>query len=141
MTTQSLYNQLLNEEITKDQFMYTIRRDERLSQWVTNLTSYQDTIKILKNKGVITENVDINKHLNNSGLTSTEKADVAKKIKDMGLTGEGEIKKAIGDFINVKMKNNLGKGFIKENEDIELHLTLTLLLIKWLNKVNQKMKL
>ena len=123
MTTQTLYNQLLNEEITKEQFMYTVRRDERLSQWITNLTSYQDTIKILKNKGAITENVDINKHLSNSGLTSAEKADISKKIKEMGLTGEGEIKKAIGDFINVKVKNNLSKGFIKENENIELHIT------------------
>ena len=121
MTTQTLYNQLLNEEITKEQFMYTVRRDERLSQWITNLTSYQDTIKILKNKGAITENVDINKHLSNSGLTSAEKADISKKIKEMGLTGEGEIKKAIGalelanetgaltDYIN-KLKNDIITG-------------------------------
>jgi arginine repressor len=54
----------------------------------------------LKNKGAITENVDINKHLSNSGLTSAEKADISKKIKEMGLTGEGEIKKEIGDVLS-----------------------------------------
>ncbi len=114
MTTQTLYNQFLKEEITKDQFMYQIRRDERLSQWITPHLSFDDSIKILKNKGVINENTDINKHLEKSGLTSVEKSEVTKKIKDMGLIGDSEIKKAIDGFINTKVKTNLSKGFVKE---------------------------
>ena len=117
MTTQTLYNQFLKEEITKDQFMYQIRRDERLSQWITPHLSFDDSIKILKNKGVINENTDINKHLEKSGLTSVEKSEVTKKIKDMGLIGDSEIKKAIDGFINTKVKTNLSKGFVNENHN------------------------
>ena len=56
MTTQELYLSLLKEETTKNDFMYQIRRDPKLSYCITPLLSYEDSIQILKNKGIITEN-------------------------------------------------------------------------------------
>jgi len=54
MTTLELYRQLRAGQVSKDKFIYEVRKDSRIP-WVTNLTSYEDSIKILKNKGIISE--------------------------------------------------------------------------------------
>lgn len=58
-TTQELYISVLKEEITPKDFLYQVRKDPKLSQWITPLLSYEDSVKILKNKGIINENFDI----------------------------------------------------------------------------------
>jgi hypothetical protein len=60
MTTLELYRKHKAGEIGRDRFLYEVRRDTNLP-WVTNITSYNDAVKILKNKGIISEvaaNVD-----------------------------------------------------------------------------------
>ena len=54
MTTIELYRKHKAGEIGRDRFLYEVRRDRNLP-WVTNITSYDDAVKILKNKGVISE--------------------------------------------------------------------------------------
>jgi hypothetical protein len=54
MTTAKLYQKLRAGEISKQKFLYEVRRDLNLP-WVTNVTSYEDAVKILKNKGIISE--------------------------------------------------------------------------------------
>lgn len=54
MTTIELYRKHKAGEIGRDRFLYEVRRDKNLP-WVTNITSYDDAVKILKNKGVISE--------------------------------------------------------------------------------------
>jgi len=54
MTTAQLYRKHKAGEIGRDRFLYEVRRDNNLP-WVTNITSYDDAVKILKNKGVISE--------------------------------------------------------------------------------------
>ena len=54
MTTLELYRQLRAGKVSKDKFIYEVRKDSRIP-WVNNLTSYEDSIKILKNKGIISE--------------------------------------------------------------------------------------
>lgn len=54
MTTIELYRKHKAGEIGRDRFLYEVRRDTNLP-WVTNTTSYDDAVKILKNKGVISE--------------------------------------------------------------------------------------
>lgn len=54
MTTLELYRQLRAGQVSKDKFIYEVRKDSRIP-WVTNVTSYEDSIKILKNKGIISE--------------------------------------------------------------------------------------
>lgn len=54
MTTIELYRKHKAGEVGRDRFLYEVRRDKNLP-WVTNITSYDDAVKILKNKGVISE--------------------------------------------------------------------------------------
>jgi len=59
MTTAKLYQKHRAGEIGRDRFLYEVRRDTNLP-WITNMTSYEDAVKILKNKGVIRESLDPN---------------------------------------------------------------------------------
>ena len=54
MTTLELYRKHKSGEVSRNKFLYEVRRDNNLP-WVTNVTSYDDAIKILKNKGIIRE--------------------------------------------------------------------------------------
>lgn len=54
MTTAKLYRKFKSGEIGRDRFLYEVRRDSNLP-WVTNTTSFDDAVKILKNKGIISE--------------------------------------------------------------------------------------
>jgi len=54
MTTQELYNKVLKGDVTEAKFLYEVRRDVNLP-FITNWNTFQDTVKILKNKGIISE--------------------------------------------------------------------------------------
>ena len=54
MTTIQLYRKRKAGEISREKFLYEVRRDNNLP-FITNLTSYDDAVKILKNKGIVTE--------------------------------------------------------------------------------------
>jgi hypothetical protein len=58
MTIAKLYENHKKGKVSKQTFLYEARKDDNLP-WVTNLTSYDDAVKILKNKGVITENASM----------------------------------------------------------------------------------
>ena len=54
MTTAILFKKHRAGEISKEKFLYEVRRDQQLP-FITNMTSYEDSIKILKNKGIVKE--------------------------------------------------------------------------------------
>jgi ribosomal protein L21E len=54
MTTLELFKKHRKGEVSRERFLYEVRRDNNLP-WVTNITSYDDAVKILKNKGIIRE--------------------------------------------------------------------------------------
>lgn len=54
MTTAKLYRKFKAGEISRDRFLYEVRRDTNLP-WITNTTSFDDAVKILKNKSIISE--------------------------------------------------------------------------------------
>ena len=54
MITITLYHKHKAGEISKEKFLYEVRRDNNLP-FITNLTSYDDAIQILKNKGIVTD--------------------------------------------------------------------------------------
>jgi hypothetical protein len=54
MTTKELYKKHKSGDISNQKFLYEVRRDAHLP-WINNLTSYEDAVKILKNKGIINE--------------------------------------------------------------------------------------
>ena len=53
MTPQQLYQKVLNEEMSQSQFLFQIRRDEGLSDFITNTNTYDQTITQLKHRGHI----------------------------------------------------------------------------------------
>lgn len=54
MTTAILFKKHRAGEISKEKFLYEVRRDQQLP-FITNMTSYEDSIKILKNRGIVKE--------------------------------------------------------------------------------------
>tara|TARA_R110000868_G_scaffold88724_11_gene247267 strand:- start:2814 stop:4280 length:1467 start_codon:yes stop_codon:yes gene_type:complete len=54
MTIAKLYENHKKGKVSKQSFLYEARKDDSLP-WISNLTSYEDAVKILKNKGVISE--------------------------------------------------------------------------------------
>ena len=54
MTTQDLYTKLSTGDITEQKFLYEVRRDINLP-FITPSNNFTDTVKILKNKGMISE--------------------------------------------------------------------------------------
>ena len=57
MTTKELYRKHKSGDISNQKFLYEVRRDAKLP-WINNLTSYEDAVKILKNKDIINEAED-----------------------------------------------------------------------------------
>jgi hypothetical protein len=70
MRTIELYRKHKAGEVSRDKFIYEVRRDKNLP-WVTNLTSFDDAVKILKNKGIISE-AEITKANEAAGDVDTE---------------------------------------------------------------------
>jgi hypothetical protein len=54
MRTIELYRKHKAGKVSREKFLYEVRRDKNLP-WITNITSFDDAVKILKNKGVISE--------------------------------------------------------------------------------------
>jgi len=54
MTILELYKKHKSGTVSRDKFLYEVRKDNNLP-WVTNMTSYEDAVQILKNKGIIRE--------------------------------------------------------------------------------------
>ena len=54
MTTKELYRKHKSGDVSNQKFLYEVGRDAKLP-WITNMTSYEDAVKILKNKGIINE--------------------------------------------------------------------------------------
>jgi len=71
MTTAKLFEKHRAGEIGRDRFLYEVRRDSNLP-WITNLTSYDDAVKILKNKGIIREAEGYTQSLTQRGMGTPE---------------------------------------------------------------------
>lgn len=55
MTTQQLYQKVINEQMSKSDFLWNVRRDDRFSSIVSNTMSFEDTVSVLKGKGHVWE--------------------------------------------------------------------------------------
>jgi hypothetical protein len=60
MTTQQLYQKVLNEQMTRSEFLWHVRRNPEYQDMITNTMSFEDTVSKLKGKGHLSTN-------NNSG--------------------------------------------------------------------------
>jgi hypothetical protein len=73
MTVANLFAKHRSGEISKEKFLYEVRKDAQLP-FISNLTSYDDAIKMLKQKGVIREAKQVKE-----GINTTDKFDVILK--------------------------------------------------------------
>lgn len=58
MTIQQLFNKQKSGEITEKKFLYEVRRQEGIRDYISQLMSFRDTVKALKNRGLITEIIE-----------------------------------------------------------------------------------
>jgi hypothetical protein len=78
MTVQNLYTQYLDGEITKQKFLYEVRRDQNLTM-ISPSNSFDDVVKILKNKSIISEKA----HKEAKLATGKQEVDIIAKTIDM----------------------------------------------------------
>ena len=71
MTTVDLYKKHKSGDISREKFLYEVRRDTRLP-FITNLTSYNDAVQILKNKSIIKEEAYPEEDPYNQGLAANK---------------------------------------------------------------------
>jgi hypothetical protein len=78
MTIQNLYTQYLDGKITKQKFLYEARRDQNLDM-ISPSNSFDDVVKILKNKSIISEKA----HKEAKLATGKQEVDIIAKTIDM----------------------------------------------------------
>jgi hypothetical protein len=78
MTVQNLYTQYLDGKITKQKFLYEVRRDQNLDM-ISSSNSFDDVVKILKNKSIISEKA----HKEAKLATGKQEVDIIAKTIDM----------------------------------------------------------
>lgn len=55
MSIQELFNKTISGDISKEKFLYEVRRDVRLNKLITNTMNFNDCVSVLKNKSIISE--------------------------------------------------------------------------------------
>jgi hypothetical protein len=78
MTVQNLYTQYLDGKITKQKFLYEVHRDQNLDM-ISSSNSFDDVVKILKNKSIISEKA----HKEAKLATGKQEVDIIAKTIDM----------------------------------------------------------
>jgi len=78
MTVQNLYTQYLDGKITKQKFLYEVRRDQNLDM-ISSSNSFDDVVKILKNKSIISEKA----HKEAKESEGKQEVDIIAKTIDM----------------------------------------------------------
>jgi len=90
MTVQNLYTQYLDGKVTKAKFLYEVRRDQNLDM-ISHHNNFDDTIKILKNKSIISEK---------ASKESTGKQDVEVIAKTIDMVNPYEYSRGIDYELN-----------------------------------------
>jgi hypothetical protein len=78
MTIQDLYTQYLDGKVTKQKFLYEARRDQNLTM-ISPSNSFDDVVKILKNKSIISEKA----HKEAKQSTGKQDVEIIAKTIDM----------------------------------------------------------
>jgi hypothetical protein len=91
MTVQNLYTQYLDGKITKQKFLYEVRRDQNLTMISPN-NSFDDVVKILKNKSIISEK---------ASKESTGKQDVEIIAKTIDMVNPYEYSRGMDYELNI----------------------------------------
>jgi hypothetical protein len=107
MTTIDLYKKHKAGEVSREKFLYEVRRDAQLP-WIISVTSYDDAIKILKNKGIIRESIEETK----AEETYVPETPVDEKLNPMSDEDIEIYVDELGEDVDKKV---LGKFFAENN--------------------------
>jgi hypothetical protein len=107
MTTIDLYKKHKAGEVSREKFLYEVRRDAQLP-WIISVTSYDDAIKILKNKGIIRESIEETK----AEETYAPETPVDEKLNPMSDEDIEIYVDELGEDVDKKV---LGKFFAENN--------------------------
>jgi hypothetical protein len=113
MTTQQLYQKVINEQMTPQEFLWNVRRDLRVNGILTNTMSYEDTVGLLKSKGYIWENVKGEEVAKLDFLGSFKALNEANKLKG----GKGD--KLTADHVNYHEFTKGWKHELEHTDDID----------------------
>jgi hypothetical protein len=104
MTTFDLYKKQVNGKLSKGKFLQEVRKDPNLP-WITNMTSYEDAIKILKNKSIITEiEMTVDQKIDRLNPYIYKKA-LQKEIEKSNVVNDETFNKAKKKVVNRLMKD------------------------------------
>ena len=133
------YIDLCEGNMTQANFMRNLRMT--LPQYVTNVTSFEDSVKILKNKGILTEVINPSELAMGIKveMEHTDNMEIAKKIamdhlaenpnyysdlKSSGIDTAQGLKSTIGGGVNFNKanpKDGFSLGFFEEGEEEQLN--------------------
>ena len=113
MTTQQLYQKVINEQMSHEEFLWNVRRDTRVNGILTNTMSYEDTVGVLKSKGYIWENVQGEEVAKMDFLGSFKALNEENKLKG----GKGD--KLTADQVNYHEFTKGWKHELEHTDDIE----------------------
>jgi len=89
MNIQKLYQDLKENKITKNQFLFQIRKDSRINSFFSPLNSFDETVKILKSKQLLFEG---------AGMKHPKFDELVKKYMNKGYSEENAKKQAASDI-------------------------------------------
>lgn len=117
MTVQNLYTQYLDGKVTKAKFLYEVRRDQNLTM-ISHHNNFDDTIKILKNKNIISEK---------ASKESTGKQDVEIIAKTIDMVNPYEYSRGMNyelDMIDIPIRTDLTEEeILKAQKKVLANLT------------------
>ena len=124
MTTQQLYQKVINEQMSKNDFLWNVRRDNNLSTFITNTMSFDDTVKVLKAKGHIaaTEEVSAVRPFDFIGAMRTlnEAAAAKKKLAKKDLKKKNGHTELDADHVNYHEFTKGWKHELEHTDDIDV---------------------
>lgn len=117
MTTQQLYQKTLNEQITPNEFLWSVRKDPQYGSILNNLMSYEDTVSVLKAKGYISDSNSTPTEVKSFDLIGSIRSlnEAAKKQKLKG--GKGD--KMTPDQVNYYEFRKGWKHEMEHTDDID----------------------
>ncbi len=115
MTTQQLYQNTLNEQISRSQFLWNVRRDPTYSNLITSTMTYEDTVKVLKSKGHIWDKES------SSSVKTFDFLGTMRKLNESASTPKQKLKGGKGDKLTPDRVNyyEFQKGWKHELEHTE----------------------
>jgi len=118
MTTQNLYQKTLSEQMTPNEFLWHVRRDPQYTNILTNVMSFEDTIKSLKSKGYIWETTQTENLIKPTDfIGSFKKLNEAASKKQKLKGGKGD--KLIPDQVNYYEFRKGWKHELEHTDDID----------------------